>query len=132
WALTVSASTLYAGGAFGGMGTQLQPGIAAIAPVTAGVPEDLHDRGLALLQPNLPNPFRGSTRLRFSLATSEVVTLALYDPAGRELATLLSRERLGPGLHVVELDGRRLASGIYVCRLQVGGRVQTRRLVHFK
>jgi hypothetical protein len=39
---------------------------------------------------------------------------------------------MGPGSHEVALDGRGLASGVYVVRLRVGDTVQSRRLVHLR
>jgi hypothetical protein len=48
------------------------------------------------------------------------------------VAALLAGERRGPGMHQVVFDARKLPSGVYVCRLEAGSVVQTRRLVHFR
>ena len=78
-----------------------------------------------------PNPFNPSTTLAWNLAASGLVSLRVYDLAGREVAVLLD----GPaaaGSHRALFDGSRLASGIYFARLEAGGGSQTRRLILLK
>lgn len=80
-------------------------------------------RGLVLRA--APNPFNPATILNFDLPAASYVDLAVYDPAGRRVATLLS----GPvpaGMRRVRWDGRGddgtpAASGVYFARLQAGG-----------
>jgi len=55
------------------------------------------------------------------------VSLSVYDVAGREVARLLTHEHLAAGAHQVEFHGAGLPSGVYLCRLQAGGRAQTAR-----
>jgi len=57
-----------------------------------------------LLNQNSPNPFNPSTRIDFSLDRSEDVELAVFDLAGRKIATLHSGE-LADGQHHVDWDG---------------------------
>jgi len=69
------------------------------------------------LRQNVPNPFNPVTRIDFNLKHEDTVDLAVYDVAGRRVATLLSG-RLGAGLHHVTWDGRAdngvpAASGVY-------------------
>jgi sugar lactone lactonase YvrE len=68
-----------------------------------------------------PNPFAASTALSFTLTEPSDVRLAVYDALGREVARLADGPRLS-GPHTVRLDGAALAAGVYVARLQVGGR----------
>lgn len=79
-----------------------------------------------------PNPFRGSTQVRFSLAAPSRARLTLYDIAGRLVATIQDRE-LPAGEHAVEWNGRsasgRMASGIYFLRFEAGDRKETERIV---
>jgi pimeloyl-ACP methyl ester carboxylesterase len=84
------------------------------------------------LAPNYPNPFNGDTAIRFSLPTSGAVELALYNLAGQRVALLASGKREA-GAHVVNWDGRdeqgrALASGVYLYRLQAGVEVRARKL----
>lgn len=66
-----------------------------------------------------PNPLRGDGEIPFILADEAYVRLALYDALGREVAVLTEGVREA-GHHTVSLDGRALAPGMYVTRLQVG------------
>jgi hypothetical protein len=88
--------------------------------------------GLALYQ-NVPNPFGGTTSLRFSLPSAGHVGLAIYDVAGRRVASLVDR-RLEAGTHSVDWDGRdasgaRVASGVYLIRLKAGSQTVSREMV---
>jgi hypothetical protein len=85
-----------------------------------------------VLYPGRPNPFRGVMEVRFALEQPSHVSLAIYDTAGRRVRTLLS----GPeavGSHVITWDGsdgrgRRVPAGVYIVRLDAGGRVATRKI----
>ena len=85
------------------------------------------------LAQNHPNPFNGSTTIRFALAEQEDVSLSIYNLAGQKVATLTTGRREA-GSHSLRWDGRgeggqELASGVYLCRLQAGGQVETRKLL---
>ena len=91
-----------------------------------------HEPAVAWSAASGPNPFGASTRLSFSLARREAVTLTVHDVAGRELARLVDGEHRKAGVHELGLDGSNLASGVYLCRLQAGDTVLSRKLVHFR
>lgn len=129
---SVGSGTIYIGGFSGRLGIHPQTFLAAVGAGTAAVPETRPGRYMAALQPNEPNPFALSTRVRFSLAAPATVSLAVYDLAGREIASLLRNVRLEAGPHEAEFQSRGLPSGVYTCRLSAGGRAQTRRLVHIR
>jgi subtilisin family serine protease len=83
------------------------------------------------LEPNYPNPFNGSTQVRFTLAQSSEVELFVLNVRGQRVRTLLNGMQSGGG-HVVGWDGRgeaggRLSSGVYLLVLRVNGRVFTRK-----
>jgi photosystem II stability/assembly factor-like uncharacterized protein len=84
-------------------------------------------RGGFLLQ-NRPNPFNPSTRLAFRVPEIGFVSLKVYDPGGREVATLVSEE-LAPGDYTRTFDGGNLPSGVYYYRLAAAGLVETRKMV---
>jgi hypothetical protein len=65
-----------------------------------------------------PNPFRGSSQIRFGLARPGAVQIALYDLRGRLVRTLVSGV-LDPGVHSARLDGgsEKLRSGVYFLRM---------------
>lgn len=75
-----------------------------------------------------PNPFRDQTAVRFALAESGPVRLAVYDVTGREVAVLVDAV-LEAGQHEGYFAADGLASGVYVYRLATQGQVQTGRLV---
>ena len=71
------------------------------------------------LDPNYPNPFNPSTTISFTIAHPGHVSLTVYDALGREVAKLVDAD-LGAGTHTASFDGRSLASGLYVYRIQAG------------
>ena len=80
---------------------------------------------------NYPNPFNPVTTIRFGLAMRMNVNLTIYDILGRRVAVLVN-ERREAGAYEVKFDGSKLASGMYLYRLQAGNFVQTRKLLLLK
>jgi len=79
-----------------------------------------------------PNPSREGAHLTFELGRSTMVKAAIYDVAGRRLKTL-SEGLCQPGHHELSWDGRdaggrRMPSGMYFCRLDLGGSAVTRKV----
>ncbi len=72
------------------------------------------------LTQNFPNPFNPSTIIRLDLPNKGRASLKVYDILGREVATLLDGETAA-GRHDFVFDGNRLATGVYVYRLEFGG-----------
>jgi hypothetical protein len=83
------------------------------------------------LEQNFPNPFNPTTTIRYQLSATSFVTMEVLDILGREVATLVTGEQ-SAGVHRVEFNGARLASGIYLARLRVGTSTQTVKLVFMK
>jgi hypothetical protein len=74
------------------------------------------------LDPNAPNPFNPSTRIRFGLPRPSRVSLAIYDVRGRCVTELLASGWRPAGYHSAIWDGRDrhgepAASGVYYYRL---------------
>jgi hypothetical protein len=85
---------------------------------------------------NSPNPFNPSTAIEYSLKSDQYVVLSIYDARGDRVRNLLG-ERQSPGDHRVAWNGtddqgRRLASGVYLIRLQAGERVSVRKALLLK
>jgi hypothetical protein len=80
-----------------------------------------------LLQ-NSPNPFNGTTEIRFVIAEVARVHLEVFDALGRSVELLVDDVRL-PGEHRVRFNADRRASGVYVIRLTAGDVVASRRMV---
>lgn len=77
---------------------------------------------------NYPNPFNPSTRIPYSVHVSGFTSLKVYDLLGREVATLVN-EAKAPGAYEVTWNAEGIASGVYFCKLQAGGFVQTRKML---
>jgi flagellar hook assembly protein FlgD len=89
------------------------------------------------LHPAAPNPFNPRTRLSFSLAAPERVTLRIYDAAGRLVRTLLDAAPYGVGTHGATWNGRDdgdrpAAAGVYFCRLVAGDHSETEKMMLVK
>lgn len=80
-----------------------------------------------------PNPFRTDTRIRYAVSAPGRVRITIHDVTGRLVRRLEERTQTG-GASVVTWDGRDdghhpVAPGVYVYRIQVGGRVASGKLV---
>ncbi|NIT37269.1 MAG: T9SS type A sorting domain-containing protein [candidate division Zixibacteria bacterium] len=74
-----------------------------------------------------PNPNRGAIAFTFSLPAAGPATIALYDLAGRRVATVFDGVANAGENEVAA--ALRLAPGVYVSRLEAGGGVAAKRLV---
>jgi flagellar hook capping protein FlgD len=80
------------------------------------------------------NPWRsGEVRIVFGLMRREAVELKVYDMAGRLVRTVEDRVFAGGGEHTVFWDGRdesgrRVARGVYFCRLRTPSFASNRKL----
>jgi hypothetical protein len=79
-----------------------------------------------------PNPFNPRTKIEYSLPREGKVTLRIFDVRGRLVGTLVDGS-LPAGKHSVDFDGGKLASGVYMMRLQMpGGAEVTKRMTLLK
>ena len=85
-----------------------------------------------VLSQNYPNPFNPSTTIQFGLPTEAVVSLEIYNLNGQKVAVLVDGEVKREGWHSVRFNAGGLASGIYIYRLIVDGRVDVRKLTFLK
>ncbi|MCA9784925.1 MAG: T9SS type A sorting domain-containing protein [Candidatus Cloacimonetes bacterium] len=75
-----------------------------------------------------PNPFNPSTTIRFSLSTTDRVTLTVFNLAGERVATL-ANEILARGAHDVPFDASALSSGVYIYTIEAGGVTATSKMI---
>jgi hypothetical protein len=85
--------------------------------VGVGEPDEVPE-SFALHQ-NYPNPFNPRTTISFDVAQPTEVRLKVFDVLGREVATLVDGD-LAQGFHHVVFDASRLASGMYIYRIEMG------------
>jgi hypothetical protein len=90
------------------------------------------------LAQNYPNPFNPSTTILFQIGEPGMVSIKIYDVAGRLIDTLINEE-MSPsqGGHEVRWSGtdqfgNNVASGVYLYRLTTNSFQQTRKLVLLK
>ncbi|MGH2570750.1 MAG: FlgD immunoglobulin-like domain containing protein [bacterium] len=99
-----------------------------------GAPEVLRQAVDVLrLLPSRPNPASFSATIPFELPSGGPVHLAVFDVRGALVRTLVDGPR-GPGAQAAVWDGRddagrRVASGMYFCRLRAAGVEDSRRIV---
>ena len=106
--------------------------ISKVAPsVTALKQSDNNVTQSFALSQNYPNPFNPSTTIEFDLPKTSEVNLKIFNILGEEVTTLVS-DRLSAGSYSYEWDASKLASGVYLYRLQAGNYVETRKMVLMK
>lgn len=122
-----SATSAYTLTITGGLANSITPAQKGFEPASTGAPL------ITSLMQNSPNPFRGGTGIRFALAQRGPVSLEVFDPNGRIIATLIDGD-LEAGHHNARWEGRNahgeaVANGIYFYRLRTPGFAQTRKLI---
>ncbi len=85
----------------------------------------------ATLEKNFPNPFAGTTIIRYTLSRTSAVTLKIFDLNGKEVKTLVNNSQ-SAGSYEVTFDGSTLSSGTYIYQLQAGKAILTRQMVLIK
>ena len=89
------------------------------------VPEAFH------LDQNYPNPFNPVTTIRYQIGELAKVRLEVFDLLGRRVATLVDTDQ-AIGTYEVPFDGARLASGMYLYRLEAGTEVRVKKMMLIK
>jgi flagellar hook assembly protein FlgD len=85
------------------------------------------------LSQNAPNPFNPATVISFRIASAMSSRLTVYDALGREVA-VLAEGYLQAGNHEARWNGRDsrgnpVSSGVYLYRLEAGGKAETRKMM---
>ncbi|MFH1011241.1 MAG: right-handed parallel beta-helix repeat-containing protein [bacterium] len=83
------------------------------------------------LHPNWPNPFNSSTMIRYDVPQAGKVSLTIYSLLGQRVATLYDSWQAA-GSHTISWDVADLPSGVYFCRMQAAGFMQTRKMLLVK
>jgi hypothetical protein len=83
------------------------------------------------LAQNYPNPFNPSTTITYNIAEAGLVNLSVYNLLGEKVAELVNTIQQS-GLHQVEFNGSKLASGTYIYTLNVNGNSVTKKMMLMK
>jgi N-acetyl-anhydromuramyl-L-alanine amidase AmpD len=97
------------------------------APTGVRAEAGMPPKEFALAQ-NYPNPFNPSTHFQFSLPSSELARLSVYDVVGREVAVLVN-ETLNAGTYTFEWNAKDMTSGVYFYTLKAGQFSRTQKLL---
>ncbi len=89
-----------------------------------------------VLEQNYPNPFNPTTNIGFRMSDVGFVQLAIYDITGQLVRTLVNEHRAA-GNYTVSWDatndfGAKVASGVYLYKLQAADFVQVKKMVLLK
>jgi hypothetical protein len=103
-------------------------------PIAIDVLTDVEDVAppVFVLFQNYPNPFNPATEVKFSVETTGPATVRLYNVAGQEVRTLFEGTAEVGRYYRIELDGRNLASGIYIYRLRTETHSDIKKMVLLK
>ncbi len=77
---------------------------------------------------NYPNPFDGKTTIKFCLARRTLVTINVCNCESKLVRNLMDEEK-NAGTYEIEFDGSGLSEGSYLCILQAGDFVITKKMV---
>ncbi len=89
------------------------------------------------LAQNYPNPFNPTTWIEFVLPKDEFVTLKVYTLDGREVKTLIENKLYSAGRHRISWDGTdnvggKVASGVYIYRIEAGKFKASKKMLFLK
>lgn len=83
------------------------------------------------LEQNYPNPFNPVTKIKYSIAQNNLVSIKIYDILGREVETLVNEEKHA-GFYEVEFNASEISSGIYFYKLTSGSFSKTKKMILLK
>ena len=85
------------------------------------------------LSQNYPNPFNPATRIRYSIGTSSMVSIKVYNILGKEVAVLMNEQK-NPGEYELTFNSGKynLASGIYFYKIAAGVFTSVKKMILIK
>lgn len=99
--------------------------VIGIEPISTIIPGDF------FVNPNYPNPFNPTTKIKFGLPKSAFVKMSVYDILGREVAVLVN-EQLQAGEFQADWNASNFPSGIYFYRIEADNFVKTAKMMLVK
>lgn len=125
--LMASPDTVWSVQAFGYIFKNSVGGSSGITIWENKVPDDYS------LKQNYPNPFNPSTTIEFSLPKAGVVSLYIYDIAGKLISKEINNINFNPGTIKHNFDGSNLSTGMYLYSLIIDNKiVETKKMALVK
>jgi hypothetical protein len=84
--------------------------------------------GVFHLSQNYPNPFNPQTTITYDLPMSARIKVEVYDLLGQKVATIFEGNQVA-GTHSIRFEGERLASGVYIYRLQYNNKSLSKKMI---
>ncbi|MGH1366605.1 MAG: PKD domain-containing protein [Calditrichia bacterium] len=85
------------------------------------------------LDQNYPNPFNPSTTIRYSLKNDVRTRLTVYNVLGEKITTLVDGNQIAGAKSITwfgdDDNGNRVASGVYIYRIEAGSFVKSRKMI---
>lgn len=89
----------------------------ALPPVTTGLSSLGIGSGNQIVANNYPNPFSGTTTIKFNLTSDQKVTVVVFDIKGQRVATLVNNEQKKAGVQTVDFSAAGLETGNYFAQI---------------
>jgi len=83
------------------------------------------------LSQNYPNPFNPTTKIKYSIPEAGKVSLKLFDILGREVMTVLDQFQVA-GSYTATLEASKLATGVYMYKLESGSFRSVKKMILLK
>jgi len=112
----------------GGLAVYHEGGVTLPTDTVVGEERDIRVPSTYSLAQNVPNPFNPSTTIAYDLPQAADVIVTLYTITGQQVKVLTDGYQQA-GHHTVHFDGSRLATGVYLYRLEAEGLAETKRMV---
>jgi len=96
-----------------------------------GKMENLNLPDKYFIEQNFPNPFNPSTEIHFGLPKNDFVRIDIYNSIG-QLVSTITNEFKTAGFHTVLFDGSKLASGVYIYKINAGNFTETKKMLLIK
>ena len=100
---------------------QFPEGVTSVEEISGITPDNYN------LSQNYPNPFNPSTTINFTIPSTELVTLKIFNILGSEVATLVN-QNLAAGSYKFNFDAQNLASGVYLYELKAGNFTEIKKM----
>jgi hypothetical protein len=104
-------------------------------PDNVGVDTNTGPFSFALHQ-NFPNPFNPSTEIQYEIPDDLLISVSIYDVAGRHIRSLINEDKLA-GSYSTIWDGKNdlgssVAAGVYIYSIEAGKHRQNKKAVYLK